>query len=293
MMSNHEAPINNNKKAILLVSFGSTYQEARERSLDCIAAKVAAEFPEFTVRQAFTSRTVVRRLKERHNIVIDTEVEALERLRQQGFQEVYVQPLHVVAGAEYDKIQRIVLRYVHAEDKPFARLALCRPLLYYMGQSDTVDDYTCLLAAMRSEWQASEPHEAVVLMGHGGLHPANAAYAVLQMKLQDAGLSDVFVYTLEGYPTLLDICGKLKQHGYTHVRLLPLMLLAGDHARNDMAGDDDESAKSVLQQAGFSLTDIVVRGLGEYPAVQQIYVEHIRQKMAQPPGCPLRRGGSR
>lgn len=280
------------KKAIVVVSFGTSYPEPLKLNIESVETRIRAAFPDYEVRRAFTSRTVIRLLAERDGIQIDNEVQALERLRADGFQEVYIQPLHIVPGAEYDKIGRIVSHYAHAKDKAFATIRLSRPLLYVLGQDNHPDDYEIAIKALTSQLPEFDPASAVVLMGHGGMHPANAAYGVLQLKLEDAGLTNTYIYTVEGYPTLDRIIGKLKQQQVKKVTLMPFLLVAGDHATNDMAGETEDSAKSQLLAAGFEV-DVYFRGLGENPAIQDIYVAHLRDAIAHPPGGHghARRGG--
>ncbi|WP_425060027.1 Sirohydrochlorin cobaltochelatase [Sporomusa carbonis] len=266
-------------KAILVVSFGTTYPDALKSAVESTENKIRAAFPDYEVRRAFTSRMVIKKLAERDGAIIDTEQQALERLREECYREVYIQPLHVVAGEEYDKVKRLVVHYLHS--KLFDRIALGRPLLYYAGQEGKPDDYLLAIKALMTQLPELGKQEAVVFMGHGGLHPANAAYAALQLKLEEAGLRNVFVYTVEGFPALGPVIEKLKQMAVTKVALMPFMLVAGDHANNDMAGDEDDSAKSQLVKAGFEV-DVHVRGLGEIPAIQDIYIQHLREAIEQP-----------
>lgn len=266
------------KKAILVVSFGTTYADARKACIESVEERMRSAFHGYEVRRAFTSRMVVRRLAERDGIIVDNERQALERLLTEGFSEVYVQPLHVVAGEEYEKIRRIVSEYVHSEK--FRRLALGRPLLYYMGQGEQPDDYLTAIKALNVTAGAGE---AVVLMGHGGFHPVNAAYAALQLKLEDAGKQNVFIYALEGFPSLQRVVGQLRNAGVRKVRLQPFMLVAGSHVRNDMDGEKEDSAKSLLAAAGFDV-EVKLNGLGENPAIQDVYVRHIKDAMDKPAG---------
>ncbi|MDU4960802.1 MAG: sirohydrochlorin cobaltochelatase [Sporomusaceae bacterium] len=266
------------KKAILVVSFGTTYADTRKACIESVEDKMRAAFPGYEVRRAFTSRMVMRRLAERDGIIVDNERQALDRLQADGFSEVYVQPLHIIAGEEYEKIRRIVIEYAHA--KKFRRLTLGRPLLYYMGQEEQPDDYLAAIEALDISIGADE---ALVFMGHGSAHPANAAYTALQMKLRDSGRKTAFVYTVEGYPDLQWVIDQLQAADVKKVLLQPFMLVAGDHARNDMAGDEEDSAKSVLAAAGFAV-EVKLQGLGEIPAIQDLYVRHIKDAMDKPAG---------
>ncbi|HWR05574.1 sirohydrochlorin cobaltochelatase [Sporomusa sp.] len=269
------------KKAIIVVSFGTSYQETLKLNIETVENRIREKFPEYEVRRAFTSRTVIKRLAE-SGVQIDNEIQALKRLQDEGYEEVYIQPLHVVPGAEYDKIKVLVAHYAHATEKAFAKIRLGRPLLYCMGQEGHPDDYAIAIQALITQLPEADAASAVVLMGHGGMHPANAAYAVLQLKLEDAGLNHVFVYTVEGFPSLTRIIDKLKQKQVKKVTLMPFLLVAGDHATNDMAGDEEDSARSQLLAAGFEV-DVYFHGLGENPAIQDIYVAHLRSSIAHPP----------
>lgn len=264
------------KKAILVVSFGTTYPDTRKLTIESVENKIKAAFPDYEVHRAFTSRIIMKRIADREGIKIDTEKQALEKLKAEGYQEVIIQPLHIEAGDEYEKVRRVVDTY--AQNKSFAKISLARPLLYYSGQEDKPDDYLAVIKALQAQIPQLGRREAVVLMGHGGIHPSNAAYPQLQMKLADAGLKNVFVFTVESYPKFEDVMAKLKENKIKKVTLMPLMLVAGNHANNDMAGDDKESAKTQLLQAGFKV-DTFIRGLGENTAIQDIYVQHVKDEI--------------
>ena len=270
------------QKAIMVVSFGTSYPETLKQNIESVENHIRAAFPDYDVRRAFTSRTVIKRLAERDGVQIDNEVQALERLRNEGYQEVYIQPLHIVAGAEYDKVKRLVSHYAHAQNKAFEKIRLGRPLLYSMGQGEHPDDYAIAIKALLGQLPAADRASAVVLMGHGGVHPANAAYGVLQLKLEDAGLANIYIYTVEGYPSLTRIIGRLKEKQVKKVTLMPLLLVAGDHAINDMAGAEEDSAKSQLIAAGFEVT-VYLQGLGENPAIRDIYVDHLKAAIEHSP----------
>ncbi len=265
-------------KAILVVSFGTTYPDTLRLNIESIEKKIRDAFPGYEVRRAFTSRIVIQKLAKRDRIVIDTEKQALERLKAEGYREVYIQPLHVVAGEEYDKIKNMVAYY--ALQKVFDEIVMGRPLLYYMGQEGKPDDYLAALAAVKTQLPPLGRNEAVLFMGHGGVHPANAAYAALQLKMGEAGFNNVFIYTAEGFPALDGIMAQLKRRQVEKVTLMPFMLVAGDHVHNDMAGDEDGSAKSQLRKAGFEVA-ADMRGLGENAAIRDIYLKHLKEAMIQ------------
>jgi sirohydrochlorin cobaltochelatase len=263
------------KKAILVVSFGTTYEDSLRLTIESTENKVRAAFPGYEVRRAFTSRVVIRKLAERDGVRIDTEQQALARLSAEGYREVYIQPLHVVAGEEYEKIRGQVEYHAHTRGEMFDKIEIGRPLLYYMGQEGRPDDYLIAIRAVEAQFPRLASREAVVLMGHGGVHPANAAYCALQLKLEQAGLDNIFVYTVEGYPSLDNVIARLQKNRVEKVTLMPFMLVAGDHANNDMAGDERYSASSRLIAAGFEV-EAHVHGLGENAAIQEIYLRHLR-----------------
>ena len=264
------------KKAILVVSFGTTYPDTRKATIEAVENKIKAAFPDYEIRRAFTSRIIMKRIADREGLKIDTEKQALEKLKAEGYTEVIVQPLHMEAGDEYEKVRSVVAAY--EKNKSFAKISLARPLLYYSGQEDKPDDYLAVIKALQAQLPQLGRRDAVVFMGHGGIHPSNAAYAQLQMKMEDAGLKNVFAFTVESYPKFESVMKKLKENKIKKVTLMPLMLVAGDHANNDMAGDDKESAKSQLLQAGFKV-DTHMHGLGENTAIQDIYVQHVKDAM--------------
>ncbi len=271
------------KKAILVASFGTTNQAALHNSIEKIENEIKEAYPEYEVRRAFTSRTVIKRLAETCGVRFATEREALESLAAEGYDEVYVQPLHVVAGAEYEKLKNIVVQLAHAKEKPFAKLRLGRPLLFYMGQEETADDYLIAIDALKEQLPQSGEKEAVLLMGHGGLHPANAAYGALQLKFEEAGLDRVFIYTVEGFPSFETVLKKLRKMKIEKVTLQPFLLVAGDHVHNDMVGIEADSTMSMLCRAGFEV-DVRMESLGQNEAIRRIYLSHLQDAIEQASG---------
>ncbi len=262
------------KKAILVVSFGTTYAETRKLTTEAVENKIREAFPDYEVRHAFTSRIIIKKLADRDGIHVDTEKQALDKLKAEGYTEVIVQPLHMEAGDEYSKLMRVIDEYTRS--KAFDKLSVGRPVLYYTGQEgEKPDDYLIAIKALQSQFPKQGKHDAIALMGHGGVNPSNTAYAALQLKIRDAGLNNVFVFTVEGYPTIDNLISELKANKIKKVTLMPLMLVAGDHANNDMAGDDKESFKSQLIAAGFQV-DTYLHGLGENAGIQDIYVQHVK-----------------
>ncbi|WP_425061306.1 sirohydrochlorin cobaltochelatase [Sporomusa carbonis] len=271
------APADQGKKAILVVSFGTTYEDTRKMTIEAVESKIRTEFPDYEVRRAFSSHKIIKVLKERDGIDVDTPEQALKRLKDDGYTTVAVQTLDVIPGVEYDYINRVVQKY--KTEGAFKQIVMGRSLLYYMGQEDKPDDFKTVLHAFKTQLPASlKKDEAILVMAHGTPHPANAYYTVLQAKISQLGWKNVFVYTVEGTPMLEDVIPQLKANRIKKVTLVPFMLVAGDHANNDMAGSDKESHKSQLMEAGFKV-ETYLHGLGENTAIQDVYVNHLKEAM--------------
>lgn len=253
------------KKGILVVSFGTSVFETFKSCIESTENRIKESFPGYEIRRAFTSYMIIKKLKVENNIYIDTTEEALEKMKEDGFQEVYVQPLHIMPGDEYDKIIGAVNKYSNY----FTSLVLGRPILYRKK------DYFIAVEALKNQLPKIKEDSAVLLMGHGSTHPANATYALLQYILNDNGLNKVYVGTVEGYPMLDNIILKLKENNVKRVILMPFMLVAGDHAINDMAGKEENSWKIMLEKEDIE-AHIYMHGLGENKAFQDIYVQHIK-----------------
>ncbi|WP_432402296.1 sirohydrochlorin cobaltochelatase [Wukongibacter sp. M2B1] len=258
-----------NKKAILVVSFGTSYADTRKVTIEACEEKITKAFPEYDVRRAFTSQIIIEKLKERDNILVENPTEALTKLKDEGFSEVYIQPLHVINGAEYDDIVAETSEF----QEDFDKLVLGRPLL------TSVDDYRKVAEALAEQMPERSEKEAVVFMGHGTHHDANAAYACLDYIFEDEGQNNVFVGTVEGFPDLDTVIKRLEKNNIEKVTLMPLMLVAGDHAQNDMAGDEEDSWKVILKGKGYEV-ETVLRGLGEVSKIQDIYIEHLKTAMS-------------
>ena len=262
-----EAVESADKHVILAVSFGTSYNDSREKTIGGIEKAIAAAYPDYEVRRAFTSQIIIDKLKERDKIEIDNVTEALDRLVADGVKEVIVQPTHVMSGFEYDDVVEEVEKY---NDK-FDSIKISSPLL----TSD--EDYTELVEALKAETaEYNEEGTAIVFMGHGTEHESNATYAKLQGVFEDAGMDNYIVGTVEAEPSLEDVVAILKEKGYNKVVLEPLMVVAGDHANNDMAGDEEDSWKTLIEAEGYEV-ECVLRGLGEFPEVQQIYIKHLAE----------------
>lgn len=253
--------------AVLVVSFGTSYNDSRDLTIGAIEEAIAESCPEYEVRRAFTSQIIIDKLKDRDGLKIDNVAEALDRAVEDGIKELIVQPTHLMDGFEYNDLAKELTGYI---DK-FDRIVLGEPLL----MSDA--DFDAVVQAITEKTTSYDDGEtAVCFMGHGTEAASNAVYAKLQNRLKEAGYENYYVGTVEGTPTLEDVTAALKEKGtYKKVVLLPLMVVAGDHANNDMAGAEDDSWKTVLEKEGYEVT-CVLEGLGQIEAIQDIYVAHIR-----------------
>lgn len=254
----------NNKKAILVISFGTSYQQTLNKTIKAIENDISDKFSEYEVRRAFTSGKIIEKLKKRDNIHIDNVTEALERLIEDGFDTVVCQPTHVMNGFEYDDMVSDIKKYKNK----FKSLKTGLPLI------TSFDDYSAVAKAIIDEFSYVEENEALILMGHGTEHHANAAYACLDYKFKDEGGPNIFVGTVEGYPEIDSVMKRIKYLNPSKVWLAPLMVVAGDHAINDMAGDDEDSWKPIIEKEGFDV-EPVLRGLGEYKTIRHIYLSHV------------------
>ena len=250
------------KKAILVVSFGTSYHETRKKTIEACENKIKESFKDYDFYRAFTSVMIINKLKKRDNMFIDNPSEALEKLYNAGYQEVVVQSLHIICGDEYNKLKDMVAQY---EDK-FDKISIGRPLLTY------IDDYRETVEAVKKDLDKMDIDEAVVFMGHGTEHESHSSYPAIEYMFRDYGIN-AFVGTVEGYPELEQVIKKLKNRNIKTVDLLPFMLVAGDHAINDMASDEEDSWKTILEKEGFNVK-VHVKGLGENPYIQEKFKNH-------------------
>lgn len=255
------------KKAILVVSFGTSHLDALKNSIDKIENRIKDEFKGYDVFRAFTAHMIIKKLKVTHDMVVFTPEEALEDLKNKSYEEVVVQPLHIIPGEEFDYIKGIVRRY----NKNFESIKLGRPIFFYQGMDELPKDYSLFIESIKD---VLNNEESVVLFGHGTAHSANAVYGMLQTVLEDEGYDNVFVATVEGYPTIQSCLNRMKKKGVTKTKLVPLLLVAGDHAKNDMASDEEDSLKSVLQRNDIEVK-LHLHGLGEIDSFGDLYITRI------------------
>lgn len=254
-----------NDKAILVVSFGTSYNDSRNVTIGGIESAISEHFPDYEVRRAFTAQIIIDILKDRDGIVVDSVKGALDKLVADGVKTLIVQPTHLMNGFEYDDLVAEVNAYKHK----FESIAIGEPLLTSDGDVDSV--IACITSRTASYVNDTT---GIVFMGHGTHHVANAVYESMQQKLVAAGHSHYFVGTVEVTPDLDDVLTAVKAAGYKRVVLEPLMVVAGDHANNDMAGDEEGSWKLVFEAEGFEVQSIL-QGLGQFNEIQDIYVRHV------------------
>lgn len=260
------------KPVILVISFGTSYNDNRELSIGAIEADIAVAFPDYEIRRAFTSQIIIDILKERDKINIDNVTEAMDRLVADGVKEVIIQPTHVMNGYEYDDVVNEVRAY---KDK-FDTLKFGKQLL--ASNLDYENVVKAVTNAMKSH---DDGQTAFVLVGHGTEHPANITYTKLQNEFKEAEFNQYFIGTVEAEPDYESVLEALKESGLKKVVLAPFMVVAGDHANNDICGDEDDAWKTMLTKEGFEVVPHV-EGIGQNPEIRKIYVEHVRNAISTP-----------
>ena len=273
---------------LLVVSFGTSFNDSRAEDIKGIEDKLQEAYPDWSVRRAFTAQIIINHVEARDNEVIDNMQQALDRAVANGVKNLVVQPTHLMHGAEYDEMTEAIDGY---KDK-FESVAIAEPMLGEVGDDATVinddkkavaqaiTDEACKEAGYDSMEAAAEDGTAFVFMGHGTSHTANVTYDQMQSQMDNLGFKNAFIGTVEGKPEDTEcqaVIAKVKDAGFKKVVLRPLMVVAGDHANNDMAGDDDDSWKSQFDASGaFDSVDCQIAGLGRIEAVEDLYVEHTK-----------------
>ncbi len=261
------------KPVILVVSFGTSYNDSRHITIGAIEDAIREAYPDYDVRRAFTAQIIIDKLAERDGIIIDNFEQAMDKLVEEGVQKVIVQPTHLMAGYEYtDVLNSLQSNYA---DK-FDAIVLGDPLLTSDEDYSEVVEAICDATAEYDDGQT-----AICFMGHGTEADSNGDYAHLQQVLTDAGHTSYFVGTVEATPTFDDVVEAAQAAGFTKAVLRPLMVVAGDHANNDMADTEDpDSFASKFIAAGFEV-ECVVEGLGQLVAIDDIYVRHVADAITQ------------
>ncbi len=278
---------------ILVVSFGTSFNDSRVTDIKGVEDALQEAYPDWSVRRAFTAQIIINHILAREGYQIDNIDQALQRAVDNGVKNLVVQPTHLMNGAEYDEMMEAVESYADQ----FETVAVAEPLLGEVGSDATVinEDKAAVAEAVvaaaveDSEYDSldamAEDGTAVVLLGHGTSHTANVTYNQMSTQMSELGYDNVFVGTVEGEPEETEVeavIAAVSEAGYTKVILRPLMVVAGDHANNDMAGDDEDSWKSMFEASGsFESIETQIAGLGRIEAVQALYVEHTAAAMAE------------
>ena len=278
---------------ILVVSFGTSFNDSRVADIKGIEDAIQEAFPDWSVRRAFTAQIIINHVQARDGEKIDNVDQALQRAVDNGVKNLIVQPTHLMHGAEYDELMKAVEEY---KDN-FETVKVAEPLLGEVGAdaavinadkkavAETLTAEAVKTAGYDSLEAAKEDGVAFVFMGHGTAHVAKVSYSQMQAQMDDLGYDNVFIGTVEGEPedTACEaVIDKVAEAGYTKVILRPLMVVAGDHANNDMAGDDDDSWKSMFNASGkFDSVDTQIAGLGSIADIEKIYVQHTTDAINQ------------
>ncbi|MCI8515830.1 MAG: sirohydrochlorin cobaltochelatase [Hungatella sp.] len=252
--------------AILVVSFGTSYNDSRDVTIGAVEEAIARACPQYEVRRAFTAQTIIDILKKRDGLEIDNVTEALDRAAADGIKNLVIQPTHLMDGFEYQDVMAELEEYRDL----FDQILVGAPLL--TGE----EDFKAVAEAITADTRSFDDGEtAIVFMGHGTEARSNQVYERMQTTLAEEGFDHYYVGTVEAEPALDDVARALEEKGtYKKVVLKPLMVVAGDHANNDMAGDEEDSWKTVLTQKGYEV-ECVLEGLGQSEAIRDIYVDHV------------------
>ena len=241
------------KKAILVTSFGTSHRDTREKCLDLIQREVEEKYGSENVERAYTSRIIRRIIEKNEGIHIFDQKEGLKVLKDKGFEEIITMSLHILDGIEYSKL-----------DDKFGKIS--KPLL--------ADDEDFKKIVENKEFNDLEGDDAIVFMGHGTESEADYAYQKLQEEYLKAGKNNIFIATVEGKVTIKDVIEKMKGKGFRNILLKPLMIVAGDHAKNDMSSDDEDSWKTILKNEGYEVTS-VLKGMGEYEFIRKMFMDKL------------------
>lgn len=252
------------RKAILVVSFGTSHYDTCKKTIDEIEKEIQQAFPDYAIYRAFTSKKIIKILENRDGIHICTVTKAMEQMIQDGMNEIIVQPTHILNGIEND----IMIRDVSLYKEKFRSILFGTPLL-----SETMD-YWKVIDAFVKKMPKLHKNEAIVCMGHGTDHYTNTSYAALDYMFKSSGYHNIYMATVESYPSLGDILETLKENEYSKITLVPFMIVAGEHAKNDMAGDEEDSWNVILKNNGFEVA-CILEGMGENSDIRKIFIDHI------------------
>ena len=261
-----------NKDAIVVMSFGTTFKDTRAKTIDATVDAIKAAHPNTKVITAFTSHIIRDRIQQKEGITYPTPEEALAELKKDGYTRVALASLDVIPGMEYNYDAAVYNLYKNN----FKKMTLGTSLMYWMGQENQTDQVIETLKAVQSQFPKLGKEDGLLIMAHGTPDPSNAYYSVIQDRIHTLGMKNVFIYTVEGTPNLEQVIPQLKLHSIKHVTLMPFMMVAGDHANNDMAGNEPDSHKSILEKEGFKV-DTYIHGLGENQNIRNLFVERANE----------------
>ena len=257
------------EQELLVVSFGTSFNDSRRLTIGAIEGSLAESFPDWSVRRGFTSQIIIDHVLSRDGVAIDNVSEALNRAADNGVKTLVVQPTHLMDGFEYNDLVDELAGYADA----FEAIAVGEPLL----SSD--EDFAAVAEAIvQATAEYDDGETAICFMGHGTEAESNGVYAKMQQVLSEAGHENYFIGTVEAEPSVEDLLAAVQAGDYKRVVLRPLMIVAGDHANNDMAGDEEDSWKSVFESAGYEV-ECVLSGLGELEAIRDLFVQHAQAAM--------------
>ena len=261
-----------NKDAMVVMSFGTTYKDTRVKTIDATVDAIKAAHPNTKVITAFTSHIIRDRIQQKEGITYPTPEEALAELKKDGYTRVALASLDVIPGMEYNYDAAVYNLYKN----DFKKMPPGTTLMYWLGQENQTDQVIETLKAVQSQFPKLGKEDGLLIMAHGTPDPSNAYYSVIQDRIHTLGMKNVFIYTVEGTPNLEQVIPQLKLHGIKHVTLMPFMMVAGDHANNDMAGNEPDSHKSILEKEGFKV-DTYIHGLGENQNIRNLFVERANE----------------
>lgn len=254
------------EKALLVISFGTSYQDTCEKTIEALEKELAAAFPERKFYRAWTSSIIRKKLKERDGVIIFSPEEAFEQMKKDGVRDVLVQPTHMLAGGEFEKVTAALKPCMDA----FEKAVIGKPL---MESEEDIRVFVDTLAAITG---SMEDDEMAVFMGHGSSETKIPVYDLINQICEETGHGKIVVGTVEFEPGIAPVLSKVQERKPKKVYLAPLLVVAGDHANNDMAGDEDDSWKNVIAREGCEV-ECIIKGLGEYEEIRALYVQHAKE----------------
>lgn len=251
-----------NKNALFMVHFGTTHDDTRELTINKMNNKFVEEFKEYDLFEAYTSRIVLKKIKDK-GLIKNHPLKALELMAEQGYKNLIVQTSHIIPGIEYENLLLELNQY----KEKFESIKVGKPLLY------NVDDYRKIVEALAEEYVPKNKKEALVLVCHGTDSPVGASYAMIEYVFDEYGYENVYVVSTKEYPLMDTLVKKLKKDGIEEITMAPFMFVAGEHAKNDMAVDFKEE----LEENGFKINKVILKGLGEFDKIQDIFLNHLKK----------------